>query len=103
MSDCYKLKRKRESQGSQSGSKPTGFITSSKIESNNINVCNTFSEVKSLSPPFDEVKVNSSQDSIMGIFEPFIHDSFVSLSSDLSSATPVKILRDTGLPSLFCW
>ena len=59
-------------------------------------MCNTFSEVKSLSPPFDEVKVNSSQDSIMGIFEPFIHDGLVSLSSDLSSATPVKILRDTG-------
>ena len=97
MSDCFKLKRKRESQGSQSGSKPTGFITSSsKLESKNIDVCNTFSEVKSLSPPFDEVKVNSSQDSIMGIFEPFIHDGLVSLSSDLSSATPVKILRDTG-------
>ncbi|XP_070560943.1 uncharacterized protein [Ptychodera flava] len=95
MSDCFKLKRKREGQSGQSGSKPTGFISSStQLESNN--VCNTFSEVKPLSSPINEVKVNSSQDSIMGIFEPFIHDGFISLSSDFSSATPVKILRDTG-------
>ncbi|XP_070552082.1 uncharacterized protein [Ptychodera flava] len=102
MSECFKLKRKREGQSGQSGSKPTGFISSStQLESNN--VCNTFSEVKPLLSPINEVKVNSSQDSIMGIFEPFIHDGFISLSSDFSSATPVKILRDTGLPSLFCW
>ena len=33
---------------------------------------------------------------IMETFEPFIHDGFVSLTSDLSNATAVKILRDTG-------
>ena len=32
----------------------------------------------------------------METFEPFIHDGFVSLTSDLSNATAVKILRDTG-------
>ena len=33
---------------------------------------------------------------IMETFEPFIHDGFVSLTSDLSNVTAVKILRDTG-------
>ena len=32
----------------------------------------------------------------MEIFEPFIHDGFVSLKNDLYNATPIKILRDTG-------
>ena len=32
----------------------------------------------------------------METFEPFIHDGFVSLTSDLSNATAVNILRDTG-------
>ena len=32
----------------------------------------------------------------METFEPFIHDGFVSLTSDLSNATPSRILRDTG-------
>ena len=94
ISDCLKLKRKREE---QSGSKPTGFITSSKSTSKiSNNVYDTFSEVKSLSSPRNEAQVNSSNDSIMEIFEPFIHDGFISLSSDFSHATPVKILRDTG-------
>ena len=33
---------------------------------------------------------------VMDIFEPFIHDGSVSLSSDMSDCTPIKILRDTG-------
>ena len=32
----------------------------------------------------------------MEIFEPFIHNGFVSLKSDFYNATPIKILRDTG-------
>ena len=32
----------------------------------------------------------------METFEPFIHDGFVSLTSDLSSASSIRILRDTG-------
>ena len=32
----------------------------------------------------------------MQSFEPFIHNGFVSLSSDLTNSNPVKILRDTG-------
>ena len=33
---------------------------------------------------------------VMNDFEPFIHEGSVSLSSDMSDPTPVKILRDTG-------
>ena len=33
---------------------------------------------------------------VMDLFEPFIHDGSVSLSSDMSDCTPIKILRDTG-------
>ena len=32
----------------------------------------------------------------MNVFEPFIHEGSVSLSSDLSDSTSIKILRDTG-------
>ena len=32
----------------------------------------------------------------METFGPFIHDGFVSLTSDLSNASPIRILRDTG-------
>ena len=38
----------------------------------------------------------SSFDSVMQSFEPFIHNGFVLLSSDLTNSNPVKILRDTG-------
>ena len=37
----------------------------------------------------------------METFEPFIHDGFVSLTSDLSSASPIRILRDTGASQSF--
>ena len=33
----------------------------------------------------------------MDIFQPFIHDGSVSLSSDMSDSIPIKILRDTGV------
>ena len=32
----------------------------------------------------------------MDIFQPFIHDGSVSLSSDMSDSIPIKILRDSG-------
>ena len=38
----------------------------------------------------------SSSDSVMQSFEPFIHNGFVSLSSDWTDSNPVKILRDEG-------
>lgn len=33
---------------------------------------------------------------VMDVFEPFIHDGSVSLSSNMSDCTPIKILGDTG-------
>ena len=58
-------------------------------------VDDTFSDVRSKSDS-SKVCVKSSFDPTMEIFEPFVHNGFVSLKSDLNNATPVKILRDTG-------
>ena len=82
MSDCFKLKQRRQG---QNDSKPTGFISKS---------CNLPSNVNDVRGTILEEK--SSSDSVMQSFEPFIHNGFVSLSSDLTNSNLVKILRDTG-------
>ena len=82
MSDCFKLKQRRQG---QNDSKPTGFISKS---------CNLPSNVNDVRGTILEEK--SSSDSVMQSFEPFIHNGFVSLSSDLTNSNPVKILRDRG-------
>lgn len=96
MSDCRRLKRVRQqAEQGQTDVKPTGFITSQRSISQLKNdVRKTIKDVK----PIDEFKpkVDANSDSVMEIFEPFIHDGFISLNSDLSKATLVKILRDTG-------
>ena len=51
----------------------------------------TFSEVNKI-----QSESNSDSNSVMEIFEPFIHDGFVSLKNDFYNATPIKILQDTG-------
>ena len=51
----------------------------------------TFSEIDKTTS-----ESNADSNSVMEIFEPFIHDGFVSLKNDLYNATPIKILRDTG-------
>ena len=38
----------------------------------------------------------SATDCIMEIYEPFLSEGFVSLTSDSAQSTPIKILRDTG-------
>ena len=82
MSDCFKLKQRRQG---QNDSKPTGFISKSCNLSNNVNdVHGTILGEK------------SSSDSVMQSFELFIHNGFVSLSSDLTNSNPVQILRNTG-------
>ena len=85
MSECYKLKHTRRS--GHNDSKPTGFISKS---------CNLPSFDNDVQDTFIEAKSKSSSDSVMQSFEPFIHNGFVSLSSDLCNSNPVKILRDTG-------
>ena len=88
-----KLKMERQQHNAES--KPTGFIA------------------KSLSLPdvggdmpikYPDAKIQSSQigevsappKPVMNVFEPFIHEGSVSLSSDMSDSTSIKILRDTG-------
>ena len=88
VSDCWKLKKKEQG---QENSKPTGFVSSKNSKLRNDVRKDTFSEVdKTMS------ESNADSNSVMEIFEPFIHDGFVSLKNDLYNATPIKILRDTG-------
>ena len=81
ISDCLKLKRKRQ----REETKPTGLTTlRSKPQS-----CVSNDTVCKVSEP--------KADSVMETFEPFVMDGFVSLTSDvLCPPTPIKILRDTG-------
>ena len=81
VSDCPVLKRKREK---QEGLKPTG-LTSLKLTPQSC--------VKDQNPV--QAKVPEI-DSVMGIYEPFLSDGFVSLNSDFAQSTPITILRDTG-------
>ena len=41
-------------------------------------------------------EVSAPPQPVMNVFEPFIHEGLVSLSSDMSNPTTIKILRDTG-------
>ena len=41
-------------------------------------------------------EVSAPPQPVMNVFEPLIHEGLVSLSSDMSNPTPIKILRDTG-------
>ena len=89
MSDCFKLKQRRHG---QNDSKRTGFISKSCYLPSNVNdVRGTILEQK------------SSSDSVIQSFEPFIHNGFVSLSSDLTNSNLVKILRDTGASQSLLW
>ena len=86
--DCWKLKKKEQG---QENSKPTGFVSSKNLKLCNDARNDTFSEVdKTIS------EGNAYSNSVMEIFEPFIHDGFVSIKNDLYNATPIKIIRDTG-------
>ena len=95
LSDCFKLKRKQEAQNE---AKPTDFITSKEtIPQSCDSLGDTLHEVKSFSDSDDMNRnFNLLSEPIMETFESFIHDGFVSLTSDLSSASPIRILRDTG-------
>ena len=81
VSDCPVLKRKREK---QEGLKPTG-LTSLKSTPQSC--------VKDQNPV--QAKVPET-DSVMEIYEPFLSDGFVSLTSDFAQSAPITILRDTG-------
>ena len=81
ISECLHLKRKKEK---QEGLKPTG-LTSLR------------SKPQSCVKEEDPIQTERPEtDSVMGIYEPFLSDGFVSLNSDYAQSTPIKILRDTG-------
>ena len=80
LSDCFKLKQRHQG---QNDSKPTDSISKS---------CNLPSNVNDVRGTILEEK--STSDSVMQSFEPFIHNGFVPLSSDLTNSNPGKILSD---------
>ncbi len=83
MSDCFKLANRQSSENPQPS--PSGHIVPVGLVSD--------------ITPATLLRRETSSDptaSIMGMFEPFIQNGFVSLSDDLSQAKPIRILRDTG-------
>ena len=83
ISECIALKRKREKERQESP-KPTG-LTSLRLKPQ--------SSVQDENPILAKT---SETDVVMEIYEPFLSDGSVSLTSDFAQSTPIKILRDTG-------
>ena len=84
ISECFRIKAKQEPMG-RGSVKSTGFVTSTQsLPLCKENDCDNVYKIKTESVSIDK------------IFEPFIYDGFVCLSDDLTNATPIKILRDTG-------
>ena len=88
--NCFKLKRKQEidNKDDSDDTKPVGFLLTTNKP---ISGFDNDLELQSSS------KISSSltDDPSTGIFKPFIHDGFVSLTMD-GTHVPIKILRDTG-------
>ena len=83
ISECETLKRRKERQN-QNNSRPTG-LTSLRSKPQSI--------IQNENPILAKT---SATDGIMEIYEPFLSEGFVSLTSDSAQSTPIKILRDTG-------
>ena len=77
------MKRRKERQN-QNNSRPTG-LTSLRSKPQSI--------IQDENPILAKT---SATDCIMEIYEPFLSEGFVSLTSDSAQSTPIKILRDTG-------
>ena len=94
ISNCpEKLKMARQQHNAES--KPTGFIaTSLSLPDVRGDMPTKCPDVKTQSSLISEV--SAPPPPVMNVFEPFIHEGLVSLSSDMSDPTPIKILRDTG-------
>ena len=84
--ECLKLKRKQTQSGS---GRPTGFFISTPQGDAE------FKELVNV-PHLPSIKPRPTSDSIMEMFQPFLYDGYVSLSSDESKGIPIRILRDTG-------
>ena len=83
ISECETLKRRKERQN-QNNSRPTG-LTSLRSKPQSI--------IQDENPILAKT---SATDCIMEIYELFLSEGFVSLTSDSAQSTPIKILRDTG-------
>ena len=79
----YSFERK-ERKKRQESPKPTG-LTSLRLKPQ--------SSIQDENPVLAKT---SETDAVMEIYEPFLSDGSVSLNSDFSQFTPIKILRDTG-------
>ena len=91
MSECPEKLKTRRQQG-HTDSKPTSFIAASRLTPVN-------REDSKIGFPKEETScraVSSTPRPVMEMFDPFIHEGSVSLSSDFSDIVAVKILRDTG-------
>ena len=93
VSECLKLQRKHGQQSYES--QPKGFVGHivSVVQSAPVPTVSddSVSAVEVIEKPL-------SVDGVaMGNLEPFVSDGFVSLSSDLVHATPIRILRATGV------
>ena len=73
-------------------SKPTGFIAASRLTP----VAREDSKIRFPKEETSCRAVRPTPTPVMEMFEPFIHEGSVSLSSDLSDTVAVQILRDTG-------
>ena len=93
-SNCpEKLKMSRQQYNAES--KPTGFIaTSLSLPNAGEDMLRNCPDVKTKSSLISEVSAPPKP--VMDVFEPFIHEGSVSLSSDMSDSKQIKILRDTG-------
>ena len=75
--------------------KPTGFVaTSLSLPDVKGDMSTKRANVKTQSSLISEV--SAPPQPVTNVFEPFIREGSVSLSSDFSDAVSVKILRDTG-------
>jgi len=95
VSNCFKLKNKNQSVSNfQEHNKVNGFVATAERNPNSPNFADTL--IPELSPQKGGKVHNDVRDPSMDVFEPFIYDGLVSLNEDMSEATPVSILRDTG-------
>ena len=94
ISNCpEKLKMARQQHNTDS--KPTGFIaTSLSLPDVGGHMPIKCPDAKTQSSLISEVSAPPKP--VMNVFELFIHEGSVSLSSDMSDPSPIKILRDTG-------
>lgn len=94
MSECPEKLRIRRQQG-RTDSKPTGFIAASRLTP----VAREDPKVRFPKEKTSCKVVSPTPRPVMEVFEPFIHEGSVSLSSDLSDAVTVKIFEILELHS----